>query len=72
VTRRIAVLPLFLIREDLTARHMVRILPAWSGTPIALSAIYVRQRTTPLRVRAFIDYVAEHAQRELDGRLPND
>jgi len=68
----LAVLPLFLIREDLSAGRLVRILPAWSGNPIALSAIYVRQRTTPIRVRAFIDYVAQHAQRELDSTLRND
>lgn len=68
----IAVLPFWLVRDDLAEGRMVRLLPPWAASPLPLSAIYVRQRTTPARVRAFIDFVAAHAQRELDGSAPSD
>lgn len=63
----VAVVPLFLVRDDLAQGNMVRLLSAWTVPSLALSATYVRQRTTPARVRSFIDFVAAHAQRELDG-----
>jgi molybdate transport repressor ModE-like protein len=67
-----AILPLWLIRRDLAEGALLRVLPTWSVAPIPLSAIYVRQRTTPVRVRALIDFVAVHAQHELDAPVGGD
>lgn len=63
----VAVMPLWLIREDLESGRLVRILPEWSAPSIPLSVIHLAQRALPARIRAFLDFVAIHMSAELEG-----
>lgn len=56
----IAVLPAWLIEEDLVAGRLVRILPKWQAKPLPAQIIYPLQRRLPLRVQAFIEFATEY------------
>jgi DNA-binding transcriptional LysR family regulator len=53
----IAVLPDWLVRDDLAAGRLAPALPRWSSRPIPLSIIYLGDRQRPSRVQAFIEFV---------------
>lgn len=52
----LAVLPEWLIHDDLAAGVLVRVLPKWTARPIPLSMISVADRQRPARVQAFLAY----------------
>jgi DNA-binding transcriptional LysR family regulator len=52
----LAVLPEWLIHDDLATGALVRVLPKWSARPIPLSLISVADRQRPARVQAFLAY----------------
>lgn len=56
----IAVLPQWLVEEDLISGRLVRILPKWHAKPLPAQIVYPVQRRLPLRVRAFIDFATEY------------
>ncbi|MFT4065169.1 LysR family transcriptional regulator [Paraburkholderia sp.] len=64
----IAVLPEWLIDEDLTSGRIVRVLPEWHAKPLSAQIIYPAQRRVPLRVRAFIDFATEYMTTALKPR----
>jgi len=63
----IAVLPDWLVREDLVSGKLVRILPLWSAPPLPVHVIYNSQRVQPARVRAFVDFAVAYMATEMHG-----
>ncbi len=57
--RGIALLPRFVVAEDLRAARLVEVLPGWQAPGIAAHALYVRTPSLPARVRAFVDHVVD-------------
>jgi DNA-binding transcriptional LysR family regulator len=55
----IAMLTLALSAEDVREGRLVRVLPEVVPPPVSISAVYLERRYLPLRVRAFIDMMAE-------------
>jgi DNA-binding transcriptional LysR family regulator len=51
--------PNFLVGEALRRKLLVRVFPAWNAGDHAVYAIYASGRFLPLKVRAFIDVLAE-------------
>jgi LysR family transcriptional regulator, regulator for bpeEF and oprC len=54
----VAMLPSFLIAEELADKRLVRVLPAYSGPSPVLSIVYPSARHLSPRIRAFVDCVA--------------
>ena len=61
----LAVLPEWLVQEDLHTGRLVRVLPKWKVAKIPVHIAYDSHRMIPKRVRAFIDFAAE----QLPGQL---
>ena len=59
----IALLPMYMCREDLRAGRLVRVLPEWAGKTDPVHVIYLRQKFVPAKVRVFVDYAANSLQR---------
>jgi len=55
----IAMLTLALSAEDVRAGRLVRVLPELALPPVSISAVYLERRYMPVRIRAFIDMMAE-------------
>ncbi|NWD00934.1 MULTISPECIES: LysR family transcriptional regulator [unclassified Pseudomonas] len=53
----VAILPLWLVQEDLDAGRLVRLLPGYRFAPQGVYALYPDTRHLPLKVRAFIDFM---------------
>ena len=65
----VAVLPDWLVREDIVSGRLVRVLPEWHATPLPANVVYPGQRMLPVRVRAFIDFAVTYMSTILrDGR----
>lgn len=58
----------YLVQAAVKSGEVVRILPEWSGPGAILYAVRAGGRVQPLKVRAFIDYLAQHLDEAL--RLP--
>ena len=56
----VAVLPDWLVREDIVSGRLVRVLPEWHATPLPANVVYPGQRMLPARVRAFIDFAVTY------------
>lgn len=61
----IAVLPDWLIDEDLRSKRLVRVLPQWRAKDLPLHVVYAGQRLLPARVSAFIDYAVAYMSKVL-------
>jgi DNA-binding transcriptional LysR family regulator len=61
----ISVLPDWLVRDDVAASRLVRVLPRWSAPDLPLNVIYFSERNLPARVRAFIEW----ATRAMDAEM---
>ena len=57
----VAILPDWLIDDDLQAGRLVRLLPEWQLTRQGVYALYPDTRHLPLKVRVFIDFMKAHA-----------
>lgn len=55
----IALLPEFILRQDLQAGRLAHILPEWSGPPIALHLVMPSSGPRPARVSAVIDFFSQ-------------
>lgn len=55
----IAMLTHALSAEDVRTGRLVRVLPEVELPPVSISAVYLERRYLPLRIRAFIDMMAE-------------
>jgi DNA-binding transcriptional LysR family regulator len=60
----VAVLPDWLIREDLLSRRLVRVLPQWNAKELPVHVVYAGARLLPTRVRAFIDFAVSYMTKE--------
>jgi DNA-binding transcriptional LysR family regulator len=60
----VAVLPDWLIREDLFSRRLVRVLPQWNAKDLPVHVVYAGARLLPTRVRAFIDFAVSYMTKE--------
>ena len=67
----VAVLPDWLIQEDLLAGRLVRVLPQWNAKELPIHVVYVGQRLLPARVSAFIDFAVSHMRNELNRPPPS-
>lgn len=56
----IAVLPDWLVREDLESGALVRVLPGLQARDLPIHVVYAGQRILPARVSAFIDFSLRH------------
>lgn len=56
-----AILPDWLIEDDLRAGRLLRLLPHWHFTRQGVYALYPDTRHLPLKVRVFIDFMKNHA-----------
>ncbi|MEZ0386439.1 MAG: LysR family transcriptional regulator [Verrucomicrobium sp.] len=61
----VAILPDWLIEEDLESGRLVRVLPQWKTKDMSVHVVYASQRLLPARVSAFIDFAVRHMQAEV-------
>ncbi|EDY16803.1 transcriptional regulator, LysR family [Chthoniobacter flavus Ellin428] len=52
----LALMPDWLIEEDLRSKHLAHVLPQWRPKDLPLHVVYAGQRLLPARVSAFIDF----------------
>ena len=57
----VAILPDWLIEDDLQAGRLIHLLPGWQFTRQGVYALYPDTRHLPLKVRVFIDFMKAHA-----------
>ncbi|WP_161556153.1 LysR family transcriptional regulator [Mangrovicoccus ximenensis] len=55
----LALLPEYLVADDIAAGRLVRHLPDWSSLPVEVSLVYPGARALTYRLRAFIDLLQE-------------
>jgi DNA-binding transcriptional LysR family regulator len=55
----VAVLPAFLVREDVRRGALKSILDDWRQAPVPIHALYRTHVAPPIRVRTYIDYLME-------------
>jgi DNA-binding transcriptional LysR family regulator len=56
----VAVLPEWLVEEDIVSGRLVRVLPKWQARELPAHLVYPVQRRLPMRVRTFIDFAANY------------
>lgn len=61
----VAVLPDWLVDEDLRSGRLVRVLPKWKTRGLPIHVVYASQRLLPARVSAFIDFAVAYMTKEL-------
>jgi DNA-binding transcriptional LysR family regulator len=66
----VAVLPDWLIDEDLQSGRLVRILPKWKAKDVPIHVVYAGQRLLPARVSAFIDFAVAYLTKDLAPYTP--
>lgn len=59
----IALLPVLLCDEAVTAGALRIVLPAWCGQPVPVHAVFPSQRFLAAKLRAFVDFIADEAKR---------
>lgn len=62
----VAVLPEWMMLEELQAGRLVRLLPEWSARDLPVHVVYAGHRLLPLRVSAFIDFAVDYLLKELE------
>ena len=55
----IAMLPLHICRDELSAGALVRVLPDWDGTADPIHLVYSGQKFVAAKVRVFVDFAAD-------------
>lgn len=68
----VAVLPDWLVEEDLAAGRLVRLLPRWRSPSFPVHIVYLGHRRLPARVRSFVDFASAYLSRELRERKPRE
>ena len=58
--------PAFVVAEALRNKTLVRVLSDWSAGEHAVSAVYPNRQYLPIKVRTFVDFLAERFGRESD------
>ncbi|SDV50228.1 LysR family transcriptional regulator [Chitinasiproducens palmae] len=65
----IAVLPSYLVGNDLAHGRLVRLLPDYRLAPFDINVIYPSRRHMPAKLRTFIDHLVEHFSQTPNGML---
>lgn len=65
-----AVLPHWVVREDLRSGALVELCPMWHPPTVMLSVAYAQARFRPARVKAFLDFLRAELERSGDQLLP--
>jgi len=68
----IALLPMFLAQQALAENRLVHILPQYRALDLGIYAIYPRKDFLPMKVKCFIDFIAQNINAELNpdsGRI---
>jgi DNA-binding transcriptional LysR family regulator len=60
----LAVLPTWLIKEQLDSGHLQRVLTEFEAPRTPVYAVFPRGGPPPAKVRAFVDFLAERYQQE--------
>jgi DNA-binding transcriptional LysR family regulator len=55
----VAILTHAVSESDMAAGRLVRVLPAWEIPPVVVAAMFLERRHMPVRIRAFIDLMAQ-------------
>ncbi|HBK00229.1 MAG TPA: LysR family transcriptional regulator, partial [Delftia acidovorans] len=63
--------PLDLIARHLRSGRLRHVLPEWTTGHFTLYATLPTRKFMPARVRSFLDFVAEHTQRSMQGLPAN-
>lgn len=63
----VALLPLYLCRDECASGKLVQVLPAWHAKADPVHIVYPRQRFMPPKLRAFVDLAAEELHNWLEG-----
>jgi DNA-binding transcriptional LysR family regulator len=61
----LAILPTWLIEEDIATGHLEKVMPDYLLPPITLYAVYTSRRYLSSKVRTFVDFLAECAELKL-------
>ena len=61
----VALLPDWLIRDDIRSARLIRVLPNWRAKDLPMHVAYPAQRVLPVRVRAFVDFAVDYLTRVL-------
>ncbi|XXX75585.1 LysR family transcriptional regulator [Sorangium sp. So ce134] len=64
----VAVLPDWLIEDELRSGALVPVLPRWKAKDLSLHVVYAGQRVMPARVSAFIDFAVRYLATEAAER----
>lgn len=56
----IALLPDWLLRDDLRSGRLLRVLPNWHAKDLPIHVAYAAQRVLPVRVRSFVDFAVDY------------
>jgi DNA-binding transcriptional LysR family regulator len=64
----VAVLPEWLIEEDIVTGRLIRVLPKWQAKDLPAHIVYPGQRRLPMRVRLFIDFAVNYMSTILKPR----
>lgn len=67
----IAILPDWLIKNELLSGELVQVLPRWKVKELPVHVVYSGQRVLPIRVSAFIDFALRHLPPGKNMRLGN-
>lgn len=51
--------PTFIVGKDLADGRLVRVMPEWEADPIHVYAVYPPGRHLSVKVRAFVDFLAD-------------
>ncbi len=63
----IALLPRFLVQEELADHRLLVVLPRWQPPTRELFAVYPSKRLMPAKVRAFLDFIADQLREHPDS-----
>lgn len=65
-----AILPHWVVREELLSRTLIELCPSWHPPAVILSVAYQQARFRPARVKAFLDFLRTELERTGDRVLP--
>lgn len=67
-----AVLPRFLVQEDIATGRLIRLLPEWAPAPAEVSLVHSAKTAQPPRVRALVDFLLASFATSRPWTLPAD
>ena len=62
----VALLPLYLCKQECTEGRLVRVLPEWHAKADPIHIVYPRQRFMPSKLRVFVDLASSELHKWLE------